>query len=139
MDGHHLFIANPLSKCIRYVRCPVGLVCEAKIFRFELESNRFFRRIRRTRRICKRCHLEFAEENLALRLHSRMFWWTLSRQARPGFALPGSRVGCPEHYSFRSAPRQSAERTWPRFFIAVRTSSRDSVCFRPFFWSDWRW
>src|SRR5882762_5733346 len=39
---------------------------------------------------------------------------------------------------YRSAPRQSAEKTWPRFFIAARISSRDSVCFRRSFWSEWR-
>ena len=39
---------------------------------------------------------------------------------------------------FRSAPPHRAEKTWPRFFIAVQILSRDSVCSRPYSWSDWR-
>src|SRR2546422_9033949 len=39
---------------------------------------------------------------------------------------------------FRSAPPHRAEKTWPRFFIVVQISSRDSVFFQPYFWLDWR-
>ncbi len=54
----------------------------------------------------------------------------------PGLHFPVNSWDALTAAPFRCAPPRSAEKTWPRFFIAARISSRDSVCFRRFFWSD---
>src|SRR5260370_37735598 len=54
----------------------------------------------------------------------------------PGLHCPVNSWDALTTAPFRSVPPHSAEKTWLRFFIAVRISSRDSVCFRPYFWSD---
>ena len=51
----------------------------------------------------------------------------------PGLHFPVNSWDALTAAPFRRAPPQSAEETWPRFFIAVRISSRDSVCFDPLF------
>src|SRR6267378_6637506 len=44
----------------------------------------------------------------------------------PGLHFPVNSWDALTAAPFRRAPPQSAEETWPRFFIAVRISSRDS-------------
>src|SRR6267143_884545 len=56
----------------------------------------------------------------------------------PGLHFPVNSWDALTAAPFRSVPPHCAEKTWPRFFIAARISSRDSVCFRPSFWSEWR-
>src|SRR5437588_12799509 len=56
----------------------------------------------------------------------------------PGLHCPVNSWDALTAAPFRSAPPHCAEKTWPKFFIAVQISSHDSVSFRPSFSSESR-